>query len=176
MNKLKYLIAFVALLVVLVSLAACGKKPQGENTQVPDHTDGSVSDTQPTENTTEPTTQDENADSGTSVVPGRPDISYDTEIGTREEGDGSKPNTADPTTPTEKPTEPTTPSDTGLNMNYQQYMAMSGGDQQLFYNKHFADDPLGFASWFQKIKKEYEDGKVEIEATGPIDIEDYIKP
>ena len=55
-------------------------------------------------------------------------------------------------------------------------MALSNTAQQELYNQYFSDDPLAFAAWFQKIKAEYEDGKVEIEATGPVDLEDYIKP
>jgi len=175
MNKLKSLIAVASLLVMLAALAACGKKPWKQNTQTPENTDGTVSTAQPTENTTEPTTQGQTPDSGTSVGADRPDISSDTEVGSDREELGGQSNSGT-ATPTEKPTEPNSSTNTGLSMNYQQYMALSGAAQQEFYDQHFADDPLGFASWFQKIKAEYDSGRVEIEATGPIDIGDYINP
>lgn len=61
-------------------------------------------------------------------------------------------------------------------LNYQQYMALSADEQQNLYDAYFADDPLAFASWFKRIKKEYDDENPSIIVTGPIDIGDYIDP
>lgn len=159
----------VALLLSL-SLVACGKKPAEATkpiTTEPEIT-GTVSTTAPDESTAEDTI-------GTGAATD-PTLGYGTEVGSgRVEGDGdTQPETTKPTTQTEKPTTPA--PDEALNMNYQQYMAMSSQEQQLFFDKHFSNDPLGFATWFQKIKQEYDDETPEIIATGPIDIGDYINP
>lgn len=85
----------------------------------------------------------------------------------------------EPTAPTTTPTTPSTPEsvpDNALNMNYKQYMALSSAEQQAFYNQYFSEDPLAFATWFQKIKQAYDDETPEIIATGPVDIGDYLKP
>lgn len=162
-------------LVLTLSLAACGQKPaEGSQpvTTQPGITQpgatGTASTTVPGESLPEDSTG-----TGTST---QPTLDYGTDVGSgRVEGDGnSQTETTKPTTQTEKPTTPA--PDDGLNMDYRQYMAMSSQEQQLFFDKHFSNDPLGFATWFQKIKQEYDDETPEIIATGPIDIGDYINP
>jgi len=86
----------------------------------------------------------------------------------------------DTTVPATKPEEATKPGNQeqlGVpQLNYQQYMALSADEQQNLYDAYFADDPLAFASWFKRIKKEYDDENPSIIVTGPIDIGDYINP
>jgi hypothetical protein len=94
--------------------------------------------------------------------------------------------TQKPTTDTTEETEtPTTVPETTLSnqeqsdvpqLNYQQYMAMSNDEQQKLFDDYFADDALAFASWFKRIKQEYDDENPSIIVTGPIDIGDYINP
>lgn len=178
MHKRVFFLTAVALALALC-LAACGKKPADDtkpNTALPDTSDTTeLTDPTDTEGT-EGTEGSAGADD-----PTKPTLESDTEVGSgRVEGSsGSQTGDNKPTSPTEEPTtpsqEPTTP-DTALSMNYQQYMALSGKEQQAFFDKYFSDNPLGFANWFRKIKQEYDDGRTEIEATGPIDIGDYINP
>ena len=170
-------IAAILLITICLSLTACGKKPvanpnpgttnQPLDTTNPGDTGGdSTQGTEATQGATE-------SQGGVSTGSGRPDIESDTDVGSGR-GEGSSSSQQQTSPPVTNPTE--TVPDQGLTLNYQQYMALSNTAQQELYNQYFSDDPLAFAAWFQKIKAEYEDGKVEIEATGPVDLEDYIKP
>jgi hypothetical protein len=96
------------------------------------------------------------------------------ESGRNEEtGTATEPGTQTPT----QPSGGTTGSTDALeNMNYQKYMNLSADQQQAFFDRYFSTDPLAFATWFQKIKQEYEDEIPEIIATGPVDPEDYTNP
>lgn len=158
--------AFIILLALCLSLCmiACAGNSGNENNT----NEGSSS--------TEITTLPEQTEPDGVVT--RPDMNTQTEPTDPSE---SVPETVPATTPETEPetTKPSTqpaPSKPTLSMNYQQYMALSGAAQQEFYDQYFSDNPLGFASWFQKIKQEYDDGRTEIEGTGPIDIGDYINP
>ena len=121
-------------------------------------------------------------DSGTQVGSGREETSSDTSPETIPE---TTPESALPSTETTEPTEPgettvptapSSPLDKGLDMTYLEYMSLTGPQQQAFFDKYFADNPLGFAAWFQKIKQAYDDETPEIIATGPVDIGDYVDP
>ena len=173
MNKYwKTAIAAALLLGLSVSLVACGKNSDKPGNQTESQTqgqtqgtnpDGSAAGTQGTEDTTTPSAED------TDVGSGRPTVSGDTEVGSgREEGETPAPST--------RPTTGNTDADTGLSMSFQEYMALGNLEQQKFYDEYFANDPLGFASWFQRIKAAYDEGRQEIDATGPVDIGDYINP
>lgn len=169
MNR-KFLIFTVVALLIALSMAACGKKPaegkkpgntQPETQVSTDPTDpGDPDATEGAEGTTEPT-----LNAGTEVGSGREEITG-----------GTQPESTTPTAPSDKPTTPVPAPDDGLSMNYLQYMALSNQEQQAFFDKYFSDDPLGFATWFQKVKQAYDDETPEIIATGPIDIGDYIDP
>ena len=120
--------------------------------------------------TTADTTEDSeatNGDVGSSAVPGTNTGNNTTT------GDNT---TTGNSTPTDNNTTTTAPEtdDAGLKspeqMNYEQYMAMSESQQQAFFVKYFADDPLQFATWFQKVKKEYDDANPPIIVTGPVDL------
>ena len=175
-KNVKVFLAAALLLSVCVSLMACRQKPTTPATNQPSTTGTQPAQTEQTGETTEATeethgiiTQDPNA----------PSLDVETEIGD-DRGDitgGGSGNEQTPTKPTEpEPTTPSTKPDTTLSMNYQQYMSLTSAQQQELFDKHFSDNPLAFAEWFQKIKAEYEDEIPEIIATGPVDIGDYINP
>ena len=174
-KKIAMWIAAVLLVVLCVSLAACGKnKPEPTSpgtTQSGDTTAPGTTGGEETEGTegTQPDTQPQSGNDAT-----QPTLESDTEVGSGR-GEGSSASQQQTTPAVTDPTTGTLP-DEGLTLNYQQYMALSGAEQQKLFDKYFSDNPLGFATWFQKIKAEYDDGKVEIEATGPVDIGDYINP
>jgi len=164
MNKtMKRFTLLILLVCLLMLLAAC-------------HI---ASDVGGVKNTAAETT--DSKDPVTDGVTARPSLDNNTETGpdsgneTLPQQQETKPPVTDPTTDGTVPEE-TTPADMTLSMNYQQYMNLTGSQQQALYDKYFADDPLAFAAWFQKIKAEYEDEIPEIIATGPVDIGDYINP
>ena len=170
MNKIKYIGIAALVLGLCVAICACRivdetPKTQPSTTVSQQETHTSTPDTQATEGQQPEGTVDPYEQVGT----GRPTIDYETEVGSgREEGTTVQPET--------KPsTETTVPADE-LSMNYSQYMSLSGAQQQAFFDKYFADDPIAFATWFQKIKQEHVDETPEIVATGPVDLEDYINP
>ena len=177
-KKFAMWIAAILLITICLSLTACGKKPvanpnpgttnQPLDTTNPGDTGGdSTQGTEATQGATE-------SQGGVSTGSGRPDIESDTDVGSGR-GEGSSASQQQTTPAVTDPTTGTLP-DEGLTLNYQQDMDLDDAEQQKLFDKYFSDDPLAFAAWFQKIKAEYEDGKVEIEATGPVDLEDYIKP
>ena len=176
MNKKLTTIAALALLLCLcLAVSACGKQkpgntePSGTTTQNADTTAGTTESTTPT-GSTEGTT-------GGQSDPTEPTLESDTTVGSgRVEGESSGNQQQETTPPATKPKDPDTSVDDGLSLSYTQYMALTGKQQQEFYDKHFSDDPLAFAAWFQKIKQEYDDETPEIIATGPVDIGDYITP
>ena len=167
----KKLMAVVAVLCLCMALAACRKKKEEEVT----HNPIASETTTQTDGTTTPIDGTE-PQTGWQGDPTAPSLESNTEVGTgRVEGGNTTqdPNTSKDTTPT-TPDEP--PANPDLSISFQQYDAMDWEAQQKFYNKYFAENPLGFAEWYQRIKQEYDDGKTEIIATGPVDIGDYIKP
>lgn len=170
-KKIVVYIAAALLLAMCLCMAACGRNA-GNETKPGVTTEGSA---QPTirddgvgsgrpngGDATQPTTGGETTEATTEATTG---ATTDATTG------GTTPST-EPTSPTTKPTD----SDDDLRMSYQQYMALTSKQQQEFFDKYFAEDPLGFAQWFQKVKAEYDEGKQEVIATGPIDIGDYINP
>lgn len=176
MNKKLTFAAVLALLLCLcLAVSACGDQkpgntePSGTTTQNTDSIPGTTESSTPTESTEGTTGEQSN--------PTEPSLESDTTVGSgRVEGENSGDQQQETTPPTTKPKDPDVSVDDGLSLNYAQYMAMTGKQQQEFYDKHFADDPLAFATWFQKIKQEHDDETPEIIATGPIDIGDYINP
>ena len=172
-KKFTALIAAALLVAMCMCLAACGNRGETKpgvstdgTTQPTIREDGVGSGRPNADGVTQPATGDDTTDPTTDAT---------TEATTDGTTDPTVPST-EATTPATKPTESTSKPNNDLSMNYQQYMALSGQEQQLFYDKHFANDPLGFAAWFQKIKQAYDDETPEVIATGPIDIGDYINP
>ena len=118
--------------------------------------DGVQIDTEPTESAATGTTQD-SPDAGQTTTPST-----------------TVPNVNEPTTlPTEQTTPPANDSQPDQ-LDYEKYMSWSSQQQQKFFDDNFKDDPIAFAQWFQKIKREYEEANPPIVVTGPINIEDYL--
>lgn len=89
--------------------------------------------------------------------------------------------------PTEKPVEtkpgfnPILPSGKpDLSVTYEQYLAMSGGEQTAYFNAFGKGDEgaLAFVAWFDKAKEAWVKENQSIIATGDgnLDLNDYIKP
>ena len=59
-------------------------------------------------------------------------------------------------------------------MTYEKYSAMSGADQQAYFNTF--KDPMAFFEWYNAAKAEYEasQDRIEIGAGGTIDLGDLI--
>ena len=172
--------AAVLLLAFCFSLTACGKRSAdtGEPGTTGQPSEPTVTGTSGAEGTE--ATQPAAGSDGDETDSNKPTLESDTQVGSGrvEGGSGSQqPTTQEPTKPSNSETVPgeTAPND-GLTMNYQQYMALSSAEQQNLYDKYFSDDPLAFANWFQRIKAEYDAGREEIIATGPVDLEDYLNP
>lgn len=172
MNKtIKRLTAAALLLGLCVTAAACGctQKPvesMSEATTLP--VDTTQTPSVPDSQTTAPT----ESDSGTPATKPNLDVGFGVGTG-RVEADGGQQSTK----PADDQPAATTPqTGSGLNLTYEEYMRLSGSQQQELFDKYFADDPTAFAAWFAKIKAEYDDQRQEVEATGPIDLEDYLNP
>ena len=177
-KNIKIYLAAVLLLCLSVSVVGCRTSPAPETTNQagPSQAATTTPDT-PGEETGAASEGTQETHGIITQDPNAPSLGVDTQVSDdRSDVGGSGNQQPETTPPTTKPgtTDPI-PDDT-LSMNYQQFMKLSGSEQQELFDKHFADDPLAFAAWFQKIKQEYDDETPEIIATGPIDIGDYITP
>lgn len=166
MNKPMKLLGAVLLLCLAVGLSACGGTSEPKPQQNP--TETTIGGVLPSRPQTE--TEPENDPSVT-----QPEATEET---TGPEGTtaATEPESTQSATTPEQETTPVTSPELPLSMSYSQYMALTTDQQNAFFEKHFATDPLGFHNWFQKVKAEHETENPEIEATGPVDLEDYIKP
>ena len=68
---------------------------------------------------------------------------------------------------------PTTPTGPDLSLTYEEYLAMTGSQQQAYYNTF--ESVRAFVEWFDAAKAEYKKQNQAIEVTGSsINLEDYI--
>ena len=61
-------------------------------------------------------------------------------------------------------------------MTYEKYNAMSGAEQQAYFNTY--SNPMDFFTWYNAAKAEYEASqeRIEIGAGGTIDLGELLKP
>lgn len=68
----------------------------------------------------------------------------------------------------------TPPSDPPRELTYEEYLALCAEDQLAYMNSFHTVE--SYIQWFDAAKKEYDENNKGIEITGPIDLEDYLKP
>lgn len=166
MNKTRNLFAAVLALLLCLSLVGCGEKEAKEPAKDPTAVTTNLGEIGDTTGTTE-------AEKDTTDVTQPQETTQGTEA-TTPVTESTTPNETKPNET--KPGTTTTPAAGEPALNYVQYMNLSSDEQQKLYDKYFTDNPLAFATWFQRIQAEYEDDTPSIIVTGPVDIGDYINP
>lgn len=144
-------------IIMLFTLAACGTKNHGDS--VPSESQTIPEDTEPQETPREGEDIDEWE--YFDETQSEPAIEEDETV-------------ADPTEPEEEIPPVTDESTSSGNLTYEQYMALSAEQQQA----HFESFPSldAYIAWYNAALAEYEANQNIVEATGPIDIGDYMNP
>lgn len=80
----------------------------------------------------------------------------------------------DPSEPSEEETvDPSEPDESQSGVTYEEYMAMTGDQQQTYYTSFASAD--AFFAWFNEAKKEYDEQKQEVElGDKPVDLEQIL--